>query len=139
MAVKIRKSFADVDVEKKAYLIYSAYEEVPDNRSFSYGERKEILLRNEDGELEKIGYKLSGAVKLFPQGGYSWIFGQVESADYQGCLVFNYNENGGLEKITLSFCGDSPDAAEFEEKTKKVNFPAEATAIDFFSSNFHHR
>lgn len=133
MDVKERKSFADVDIGKKAYLTYYPFDEVPNNRIFNYGEVREIVLQNENGKLEKIKYKLSGAFRPDKHSGYSWIFGQVESIDYQGCLVFNYHDDGSISKITLSFCGASPSTIEFKAMTKSIKYPAEMTAIDPFS------
>lgn len=130
-----RKGFADVDIYKKAYLVYSAYKDIPND--FRYGERRSIILRNEEtGQLEKINYRLSGAFKSHHPDEYAWIFGQVESNDYPGCLVFNFNEDGSVGKITISFCGKSPDAVEFKEMTKGIKYPAEVTAIDPFRSKF---
>ena len=134
--VKERKSFADVDIFNKAYLVYSADTDIP-NKDFRYGERRTIVLRNvETGQLEKINYRLSGALKSHHPDEYAFIFGQVESDDYPGCLVFNFNEDGSLGKITLSFCGKSPNVVEFTEMTKGIKYPAEVTAIDPFRSKF---
>lgn len=129
-----RRCFSSEEI-KKPYLRYFPFEEIPSNKDFEYGQERSIILRNEGGELERIKYRLSGAVPL-SAGGYHWVFGDVLSTNYHACLVFNFKQDGTLDKITLSFCGRSPDFEEFKEITDQIRYPAEFTAFDPFKNIF---
>ena len=129
-----RHSFADVDVETTAYLVYETFEEVPSWTDFRYGEKRTIVLRNQQtGGLERLRYQLSGAVKWHHYEGYQWYWGDIESSDHHCALVFNFDRTGQIEKITASFSGRSPSHEEFKKLVGKApRFPAEFTSIDCF-------
>ena len=128
-----RRSFADVDVETTAHLVYETYEEAPSWTDFRYGEKRAIVLRNQQtGGLERLRYQLSGAVKYAHHEGYQWYWGDVESSDHHCALVFNFDTTGQITKITASFCGPSPSHEEFMRMARAARFPAEITAFGCF-------
>ena len=132
--VRKRKSFLDVDLGKTAYLEYEKYDWLPSSEDFEYGEERSIVLRNKSsGELEQIDYVLSGGVRSATRPGYCWFWGDVISDDYNCCLVFNYDSTGKCDKVTISFCGKSPDCGQFKEITKGTWYPAGFTAKDPFN------
>ena len=124
--VKERRNFSDVDLDKTAYILYEPYLEIPKCTDYSMGKKSKIILRNKStGCLEEISYKMCGGVPFNSRPGYHWYWGDVDSNDANCCLVFQYETDGALDSISISFCGKYPTSEESEKMRKGIRYAAE--------------
>ena len=132
-AIKERKDFSDINVETTAYIPYSIHKEIPKETDYEYGKECEIVLRNEiNGDLERIHYKMIGAVPRMIRKGYHWFWGKVEADDHNCCIAFNFDIEGKCTHINASFCGTSPSVEEFRRLTRDDKYPAAFTRKDVY-------
>ena len=134
MKVRIRDSFSDVPMET-AYITYEPCELsiVPSCGDYVYGKKGSIILRNSStGELEKIHYRLMGAMPFITRPGYQSFWGEIQPEECNCCLNFDFDLNGELEKITASFCGKSPSSSELDIINEKISYGAQVTAVGDF-------
>jgi hypothetical protein len=116
-----------------AYITYEAYDRIPSCEDYVYGKTECITLRNKStDELERITYKLIGAIPFIYRSGYQSFWGEIKSKDRYCCLVFSFTSDGILDSIVASFCGESPTVSEFNQRNKAVTYAAQITAIGDF-------
>ena len=121
--------------ETQAYIVYEPYGELPDFTTFTYGSNHSIVLRNkETGGLERIEFTMSGDDGKFPHRDRR-LWGDIKSDDYHMILVFSLND-GKIEKITASFCGNSMSRERYAKIVEKSSYAAEATKYDIFYQSF---
>lgn len=134
MAIRTRSDFHEIPMEV-AYIPYEAYNRAPSCEDYVYGKTDTITLRNKTtNELERISYKLIGAIPFIYRSGYQSFWGEIRSRDRYCCLVFNFKLDGTLDTITASFCGESPSASEFEQMNKRITYAAQITAVGDFGT-----
>ncbi|MBR3252844.1 hypothetical protein IKF84_02120 [Candidatus Saccharibacteria bacterium] len=131
--IKIRKNFADIDINRVSRILYEPYQEVPRCTDYVKDGKRKIILRNIlTNELEQINYQLSGAVPFSRKPGYYWYWGEMETEDYHCCLTFYFNGDGSLRSISASLCGNSITSEEFAEANKRIKYAAEITKCGAF-------
>ena len=133
--IKTRRSFKEYNPETQAYIAYELYGELPDFTTFTYGSNHSIVLRNkETGGLERIEFTISGDDEKYAHTNRR-LWGDIKSDDYHTILVFQFNE-GEVEKITASFCGNSMSRKKFAKIVEESPYAAAATNYDLFYRSF---
>lgn len=126
-----RNDFADIDIDNVAYIPYEIYQEIPTCFDYRYGKEQEMVLRNKiTGNLERIKYRMVGAVPFSTRTGYHWYWGKIKSRDHNCCLAFYFKPSGKLNKITASFCGESLNSFEFNRRNRLIAYAAQITSFD---------
>ena len=134
MPIRTRSDFHEIPMEV-AYISYEAYNRVPSCEDYVYGRNDRITLRNKTtGELERITYKLIGAIPFIYRSGYQSFWGKIRSRDRYCCLVFNFTLDGTLDTITASFCSERPTVSEFKQMNEKITYAARITAVGDFGT-----
>ena len=123
MKIRIRNSFKDIPLNM-LYVEYDPYGELPTCEDYQYGKKLSLVFRNKfTGELERIGFTLCGAVPFLYRSGYQSFWGQIDSKDRNVCLVFTFDLDGRVEKVTASFSSKAATSEEIEKSTKKYRSP----------------
>ena len=129
-----RQNFDDINMASTPHILYDIDGKKPSGKDFIYGAIRTIVLRNRStGHLERIKFKLSGAVSYPGDQHYCWYWGKICQ---NAVLVFNFKPDGLFDQAAVIFCGEAAKGNDLREiLNTHSTFPAEFTATDYFPTN----